>query len=106
MGGHFSAFSFVDRITSLDPRRHIRGSYLIPSGIKAFPVALVAEAVGQLAAWAAMSALDFKSRPVAGLAGGIDLLSEVAPGQELELAADLESLDEEAAEYHGSAHVN
>jgi len=106
MGGHFSAFSFVDRITWLEPGRQIRGSYRIPSGIKAFPVALVAEAVGQLAAWAAMCALDFKSRPVAGLAGSIDLLSEVSPGQELELAADLESVDEEAAEYHGSARVN
>jgi len=105
LDGHFRAFSFVDRISSLEPG-HIRGRYAIPAEIKTFPSALVAEAVGQLAAWAAMAALDFKSRPVAGLAEGIDLLSAVHPGEVLELAADLETVDAEAAAYDGTAHVN
>jgi 3-hydroxymyristoyl/3-hydroxydecanoyl-(acyl carrier protein) dehydratase len=106
MDGHFRAFSFVDRISSLEAGCRIHGSYAIPSGIKAFPAALVAEAVGQLAAWAAMSVLDFKLRPVAGLAASIDLLSAVRPGQVLELAAELETVDAEAAAYHGTALVD
>ena len=105
LNGHFRAFSFVDRISSLEPGQ-VRGCYAIPAEIQTFPSALVAEAVGQLAAWAAMSALDFKSRPVAGLAASIDLLSAVQPGQVLELAADLETVDAEAAAYNGTAHAN
>ena len=105
MDEHFRAFSFVDRIHSIQPGVGIRGSYAIPSVIASFPVSLVAEAVGQLAAWAAMAALDFKCRPVAGLAGSIELLSPVRPGQVLELAADLETVDTEAVAYGGTAHV-
>src|SRR4029453_13118541 len=82
----------------------IRGSYAIPSGIETFPTVLVAEAVGQLAAWAAMSAVEFQSRPIAGLAANIDLLSTVRPGQVLELAADLETVDAEAAAYDGTLY--
>jgi len=104
LNGHFRAFSFVDRINSLEPS-HVQGSYSIPAGIERFPSALVAEAVGQLAAWAAMSALDFKSRPVAGLAASIELLSPVHPGQILELAASMETVDTEAAAYDGTASV-
>jgi 3-hydroxymyristoyl/3-hydroxydecanoyl-(acyl carrier protein) dehydratase len=106
MDGHFRAFSFVDRISSLEQGGRVRGSYAIPSGIGAFPASLVAEAVGQLAAWAAMSALDFKCRPVAGLAASIDLLSPVRPGQVIELAASLETLDAEAVAYDGTAQVD
>jgi hypothetical protein len=87
MGEHFCAFSFVDRITSLKAGASIRGCYTIPAKVEAFPTSLVAEAVGQLAAWAAMSAVDFSHRPVAGIAGTIELLSTVRPGQVLELAA-------------------
>src|SRR5688572_1226613 len=105
LNGHFRAFSFVDRISLLEPGR-VRGSYAIPAEIQRFPSVLVAEAVGQLAAWAAIAALDFKSRPVAGLAGSIDLLSEVHPGQVLELAADLETVDADAAAYDGTAHAD
>ncbi len=106
MHEHFRAFSFVDRIASVEPGTSIRGNYTIPRGIDAFPASLVAEAVGQLAAWAVMSAVDFKSRPVAGLAGRIELLSPVGPGQVLELAAQLETVDADAVAYDGMAHVN
>ena len=44
--------------------RHVRD----PGDIAAFPSCLVAEAVGQLAAWVAMSHIDFRGRPVAALA--------------------------------------
>jgi 3-hydroxymyristoyl/3-hydroxydecanoyl-(acyl carrier protein) dehydratase len=106
MDAHFRAFSFVDRITSVHDGKRIRGRFAIPSGLRDFPLALVGEAVGQLAAWAAMVAVEFGQRPVAGLAGSIELAQEPCPGQVLELAADLENVDAEAVEYSGTAHVN
>src|SRR5205823_12701396 len=84
----------------------VRGRYTIPSNVESFSPSLVAEAVGQLAAWVAMSALNFERRPVAGLAGGIELLGAVHPGQTLELAADLETVDQEAVAYGGTAQVD
>jgi 3-hydroxymyristoyl/3-hydroxydecanoyl-(acyl carrier protein) dehydratase len=106
MGDRFCAFSFVDRITSLEPGGSIRGHYAIPPKVDAFPTSLVAEAVGQLAAWAAMTAVDFSHRPVAGIAGRIELLSMVRPGQVLELGAELESADTDTVGYRGSACVD
>src|SRR5215467_13065429 len=105
MDGHFCAFSFVDRITSLERGSSIHGNYTIPPKVDAFPVSLVAEAVGQLAAWAAMTAVDFSHRPVAGIAGRIELLSIVRPGQVLELGAELESADTDTVGYCGTASV-
>jgi hypothetical protein len=95
----------VDRITSFDGSLHIRGQYTIPANIDRFPPSLVAEAVGQLAAWASMSAVNFQLRPVAGLAGRIGLLRSVHAGQTLELSADLETVDQEAVAYGGTAQV-
>jgi 3-hydroxymyristoyl/3-hydroxydecanoyl-(acyl carrier protein) dehydratase len=106
MDDRFCAFSFVDRITSLESEGSIRGHYAIPPKVDAFPASLAAEAVGQLAAWAAMTAVDFSHRPVAGIAGRIELLSSVRPGQVLELGADLESADTDTVGYRGSAWVD
>jgi 3-hydroxymyristoyl/3-hydroxydecanoyl-(acyl carrier protein) dehydratase len=106
MNGYSSAFSFVDRITAVDPGVGIRGQYAVPAALDSFPTSLVAEAVGQLAAWAAMAAVGFTHRPVAGIAGRIELLSTVQPGQALELNADLQSVDTEAASYNGTAHAD
>ncbi len=106
MTGHFRAFSFVDRITSVQLGSHVRGAYQIPPGVGVFYRPLIAEAVGQLAAWAAMAAMEFKVRPVAGIAASIELLAEVQPGQTLELAAEIESVDSEAVSYCGSATVD
>ena len=100
------AFTFVDRITELQPGSKVCGRYAIPSCIEGFPLSLVGEAVGQLAAWAAMAATQFEYRPVAGVAGSIELLSPVRPGEELELAAELESVDTEAVAYNGTARAN
>ena len=86
---HFAAFSFVDRIDEFVPRTSARGRFVVPAGIDAFPPCLVAEAVGQLAAWISMEAVDFRGRPVAALAGETRFLGEVAPGSVLELAAEL-----------------
>ena len=106
MDESFRAFSFVDRILSCEAGVRIRGLYEVPAGIETFPASLAAEAVGQLAAWSAMAVVDFQRRPVAGIAGGIELLGAVRPGQTLELAADLESADVEAVTYGGSASVD
>ena len=105
MGGHFRAFSFVDRITGLEPGVRIGGQYTVPPAVEAFPNSLVAEAVGQLAAWAAMAAVGFTHRPVAGIVGRIELISAVRPGQVLELAAELQSVDTETVGYAGTAHA-
>ena len=115
MQHHFRSFSFVDRITSVKPRTEIRGIYQIPAlserghscpPAEAFPSSLVAESVGQLAAWLAMSTLDFRSRPVAGIASRVEMLSEVKPGQTLELTAAIESIEEDAVAYCGAAAVD
>ncbi len=101
----FRAFSFVDRIATVEPGVRVRGTYAIPDGLQSFPASLVAEAVGQLAAWSAMAVVDFQRRPVAGIAGRIELLAPVHAGQTLELTADLETADSEAVGYGGSAFV-
>ncbi len=106
MSEQFRAFSFVDRITSVEPGVSITGEYHIPERIGAFSSSLVAESLGQLAAWSAMAKIDFQFRPVAGIAGGIDFLAPVEPGQTLELSAQLDQSDEEAVSYCGTAKVN
>lgn len=103
---HFRAFSFVDRITAIEPGVRISGSYTIPAGLAEFPMSLVAEATGQLAAWSAMAKIDFSHRPVAGLAGRVELLREVRPGDTLELSAELENADTSDVAYGGCASVN
>ena len=106
MDGHFRAFSFVDRIKAVEPGVRIRGTYQIPAGLTEFPSSLVAEAVGQLAAWSAMAKLDFKVRPVAGLAGKVEFLAPVRPGQTLELSAEIETAEMDAVGYGGAASVD
>jgi len=106
MDHHFRAFSFVDRITAFEPGVRISGKYTIPADIAEFPLSLVAEATGQLAAWSAMAAIDFSHRPVAGLAGRVELLREVRPGDTLETSAELENADTNDVAYGGVATVN
>lgn len=106
MDDHFRAFSFVDRIEPGASGTQIRGSYHISEGLSEFSSSLVAEAVGQLAAWAAMVAVDFRARPVAGIASRVKMSAAPQPGQTLELAAHLDSVDDEAIGYSGSASVD
>jgi 3-hydroxymyristoyl/3-hydroxydecanoyl-(acyl carrier protein) dehydratase len=105
MTAHFSAFSFVDRITEFIDGRRAHGSFWIPQGIRAFPSCLVAEAVGQLAAWVAMSQVGFRGRPVAALATETRFLGRVVPGDLLELVVDIEDCDDDMVAYGGSASV-
>jgi 3-hydroxymyristoyl/3-hydroxydecanoyl-(acyl carrier protein) dehydratase len=106
MAGRFSAFSFVDRILEIEPGIRATGRYTIPPGLARFPDSLVAEAVGQLAAWAAMSRLDFRVRPVAGIAGDIQFVGVPAAGLTLDLAVEIRTCDGEAVDYDGSARAN
>ena len=106
MDHRYRAFSFVDRIAVLEPGVRISGSWEIPASLPEFPLSLVAEATGQLAAWSAMAAIDFSHRPVAGIAGRVELLGTAHPGDTLELSAELETADREAVAYGGYASVN
>ena len=103
--GRFAAFSFVDRITRIDGITQVCGVYTIPAHATRFPVSLVAEAIGQLAAWVAMSTVAFSRRPVAALAGDTRIFSAPRPGDTLELQVDIESCDAEAITYRGRATV-
>ena len=106
MSERFRAFSFVDRITHCTPGVRIEGSYTVPPHVTRFPNSLMAEAVGQLAAWSAMSRLDFAWRPVAGLAAESRYHRAVAPGVVLTLEADIERCDAEAVAYSGRASID
>jgi len=103
MADHFGAFSFVDRITGFTPGVRARGEFAVPAGLAAFPSCLVAEAVGQLAAWVAMARVEFRGRPVAALANETRFHGDVAPGNVLGLAVEIDSCDDEAVAYAGRA---
>jgi 3-hydroxyacyl-[acyl-carrier-protein] dehydratase len=105
MSDHFAAFSFVDRITEFESGKRARGVFAIPRHVPTFPSCLVAEAVGQLAAWTAMSEISFRGRPVAALANETRFIDNAAPGDTLELAVEIESCDDEAVAYMGWAQV-
>ena len=103
--GHFAAFSFVDRITELVPGKHAKGRFPIPADIARFQSPLAIEAAGQLAAWVAMAHLDFRIRPVAGVAGDIRFGRAIRPGTVLDLSVDIDQCDEQAVIYTAWAHV-
>ena len=106
MVDHFAAFSFVDRITGLSPGKHARARFAIPAGVDAFPPCLMAEAVGQLAAWVAMSHIDFRGRPVAALATETRFHGDAVPGRALDLEVDIADCDDDAVAYSGAASVD
>jgi 3-hydroxymyristoyl/3-hydroxydecanoyl-(acyl carrier protein) dehydratase len=103
---HFAAFSFVDRITEFVPGKRARGIFHVPADVASFPACLVAEAVGQLAAWVSMEHIDYRGRPVAALAFETRFLHAVAPGDELQLNVEIDDVDDDAVSYRGWADVN
>lgn len=105
MTDHFAAFSFVDRITALEPGKRARGRFTIPKDVGDFPPCLMAEAVGQLAAWVAMSHIGFRGRPVAALATETRFMRAARPGDVLDLAVDIHDVDDEAVAYRGHADI-
>jgi 3-hydroxymyristoyl/3-hydroxydecanoyl-(acyl carrier protein) dehydratase len=106
MSAHFAAYTFVDRITEFAAAAHARGWFAVPPQIAEFPSCLVAEAVGQLAAWVAMNKVDYRGRPVAALATETLFEGDVGPGDLLELEVDIEDCDDDIIAYGGSAKVN
>lgn len=104
-GERFHAFSFVDRILEWTPGRSARGRFTIPAHLATFPQCLVAEAVGQLAAWISMAHIDYRGRPVAGIAAETLFHRAVAPGDTLDLEIAIESCDDGAVLYDGHARV-
>ena len=85
--------------------RRARGRFAIPAGLPAFSTCLVAEAVGQLAAWVAMAQAEFRRRPVAALSGETRIVGEAAPGEILDLGVEIESCDPDAVAFGGWARV-
>ena len=103
---HFAAYSFVDRIGELVPGKRARATFAIPGRIAAFPAALVAEAVGQLAAWVAMDSIEFRGRPVAALATETRFQGDAKPGDTLDLVVDILECDDDAVAYNGHASID
>ncbi|HSV18785.1 MAG TPA: hypothetical protein VLR71_10275 [Casimicrobiaceae bacterium] len=101
---HFAAYSFVDRIDALEPGRAAHGTFAVPPNLARFPACLVAEAVGQLAAWASMDHIDYRGRPVAGLATETRFMGDAHPGATIELSVTVDQCDDEAVAYSGEAH--
>jgi 3-hydroxymyristoyl/3-hydroxydecanoyl-(acyl carrier protein) dehydratase len=99
------AFLLVDRIIEIVPGTRARGRFAISDHLPEFSPCLVAEAVGQLAAWVAMAKSDFQSRPVAGLAGEVKFRQPAVPGTTLDLEVELENCDRDAVLYNGWARV-
>lgn len=104
--GHFRAYSFVDRITGLEAGKRGQARYLVPPDVPRFSSCLGVEAAGQLAAWVTMAALDFRGRPVAGVAADLKFGPEIRPGQTLDLSAEIHTHDEEAVDFSAWAHVD
>ena len=78
-----------------------------PPRIAAFPPCLMAEAVGQLAAWVAMAHIGFRGRPVAALARETRFLRGArARDSVLDLAVEIESCDDEAVAYRRRADID
>jgi 3-hydroxymyristoyl/3-hydroxydecanoyl-(acyl carrier protein) dehydratase len=103
---HFAAYSFVDRITEYEPAKRARGTFAVPAHLAAFSSCLVAEAVGQLAAWVSMAHIGFRGRPVAALATETRFLGHAVPGRALDLAVDIADCDDETVAYSGAAQVD
>ena len=71
-----------------------------------FPSCLVAEAVGQLAAWVAMGTSTFAAARSRRSRPRRSFLAPSAPGEMLELAVDIDDCDDDAVAYGGSAHAS
>jgi 3-hydroxymyristoyl/3-hydroxydecanoyl-(acyl carrier protein) dehydratase len=105
MPGRYAAFTFVDRITSFEPGVAARGSFHIPVDVGHFPSSLLAEATGQLAAWAAMAKQGFRVRPVAGIARETLYFRAPRRGDLVETEVRIDSCDDEAVSYEGVARI-
>lgn len=100
------AFSFVDRITRFESGHRAEGRFTVPADLGEFPASLVAEAIGQLAAWVAMEHAGFRRRPVAALASEVRVESPPRPGICLDLVTEIDGCVRDAVTYGGLATAN
>jgi 3-hydroxymyristoyl/3-hydroxydecanoyl-(acyl carrier protein) dehydratase len=105
MTGRYASFTFIDRITALEPGVAAKGSFHVPAHAGAFPSSLLAEATGQLAAWAAVAKLDFRLRPVAGIAHETIYLGAPRAGDTLETQIRIDSCEDDAVAYQGWCRI-
>ncbi len=110
------SFLFVDRIIEFIPGKSCRGIKHIThddmylsldeNNELCFNPSMIGETLGQLAAWNVMFSSDFKMRPVAGVVECAALHRNVKVGETLLLEAYIDSIDEDAVQYHAKAYVN
>lgn len=105
MTGRYASFTFVDRITALEPGVAAKGRFHVPAHAGAFPSSLLAEATGQLAAWAAVAKHDFRLRPVAGIAHETTYLGVPHAGDTLEMEIRIDSCEDDAIAYQGRCRI-
>ncbi|HVN29950.1 MAG TPA: hypothetical protein VMT64_15745 [Candidatus Binataceae bacterium] len=98
-------FLFVESIGEFESGSRARGQVRIPAEAK-FPPCIIAEAIGQLAGWIAMEHSQFKLRPVAGLVGECVISGSPEAGAVVELAVEMETCDDDAVAYSGSACID
>ncbi len=94
-------FSFVDQITEIG-EGSVRGRFAVPEQFNGAPDWLMFEAIGQLAAWVAISGSDFSKRPVGATVGAIDFVGSRRPRGVLDLSATVERTDGRAVLYRGT----
>ncbi len=94
-------FSFVDQITEIG-EGSVRGRFAVPGQFNGAPDWLMFEAIGQLAAWVAISGSDFSKRPVGATVGAIDFVGSRRPRGVLDLSATIERTDGRAVLYRGA----
>ncbi len=93
----------VDQITKVVPGKEAQGCFTIPRDLPNLSPILLAEGVGQLAAWVAMAKAEFRSRPVAGVTGDAKINGAAAAGTTVNLDVELESYDDDGILYNGQA---
>ncbi len=107
-------FLLVDRIvqsteSSIYGLKHVTSDdpflQLDEQGRWFFVPSLVGEALGQLAAWHVMAANNFTLRPVAGVVACARLFRQAFVGETIQLESMIDSLDEQAVQYHSVARV-
>ncbi len=74
-------------------------------GHACFTTSLIGEALGQLAAWQVMSAVDFTKRPVAGVVAAVRFHRPAYLGETLLLESFIDNLDDSAVQYHSVARA-
>ena len=109
-------FYFVDQILELEPGRHALGvkhvtaadTFVQPKtgGTPALLSCIIGEALGQLGAWSVMAARDFAVRPVAGVVGEVAITGEAAVGDTIVLDTTIDSVTDDAVQYHAAALVD